>query len=144
METLFSVFKYAFFGFFGLLLLLVIIALIFGKRVRKRWEYEAEFCDMSGREFGEFDFELSRIEKDEPEYSFKATFKMRHESLEKGQLVQVYVEDLLVMQGNVTKAGRIFLRDRAVVGEVQDPEPGHVCRVVWGGIEQFRAPIKPD
>ena len=144
MEALFSVFKYAFFGFFGLLFLLVIIALIFGKRVRKRWEFEAEFRVISGREFGDFDFELSKIEKDEPEYLFKARFRMRHESLEKGQLVQVYIEDLLIMQGDVTKAGQVFLRDRAVVGEVRDPEPGQVCRVVWGGIEQFRAPIRPD
>lgn len=144
MESSFAFFKYAFFGLFGLFLLLVVLVLLFGKRVRKRWEFEAEFRDMGGREFGEFDFELSKIEKDEIEFSFKATFRMRHESLEKGQLVQVYLEDLLVMQGNVTRPGRIVLRGRAVVREVQDPEPGQVCRVVWGGIEQFRAPIRPD
>lgn len=144
METLFSFFQYALFGFVGLLLLLVLLVLLFGKRVRKRWDYEAEFRDLSGREFGEFDLEMSKIEKEEPEYSFKAKFRMRHESLEKGQLVQVYLEDLLVMQGNVTRPGRIRLRDRAVVSEVQDPAPGQVCRVVWSGIEQFRAPIRPD
>ena len=114
MDSLFSFFKYAFFGFFGLLLLLVVFVLLFGKRVRKRWEFEAEFRDMSGREFGEFDFEMSRIEKEEVEYSFKAKFKMRHESLPQGALVQVYLEDLLVMQGHVTKAGQVLLRDLPV------------------------------
>ena len=144
MESLFSFFKYAFFGLLGLLLLLVLLALLFGKRVRKRWEFEAEFRDLGGREFGEFDFELSKTGKEETEYSFKAAFRMRHESLEKGQLVQVYLEDRLVMQGHVTRQGRIVLRERAVVSEVDDPVPGQVCRVVWGGIEQFRAPIRPD
>lgn len=144
METLFSFFQYALFGFVGLLLLLVLLVLLFGRRVRKRWDYEAKFRDLSGREFGEFDLEMSKIEKEEPEYSLKAKFRMRHESLEKGQLVQVYLEDLLVMQGNVTRSGRILLRDRAVVSEVRDPAPGQVCRVVWSGIEQFRAPIRPD
>lgn len=144
MEAPFAFFKYAFFGFFGLLLLLVVLALLFGKRIRKRWKFEAEFCDMGGREFGEFDLEMSKIEREEPEYSFKARFRMRHESLQKGQRVQVYLEDLLVMQGDVTTAGRIFLRKSAVLSEVRDPARGQVCRVVWGGIEQFRAPIKAD
>ncbi len=144
MESLFSFMKYALFGLFGLFLVLIVLALLFGKRVRKRWEFEAEFRDLSGREFGEFDFELSKIEKQDIEYSFKAKFRMRHESLARGQLVQVYLEDLLVMQGSVTTPGRIVLRESAVVSEVQHPEPGQVCRVVWGGIEQFRAPIRPD
>lgn len=144
MEALFSLFNYAFFGLFALVLLLVVITLLFGKRIRKRWEFEAKFRDIGGREFGEFDFEMSKIEKEKVEHSFKARFRMRHESLCKGQLVQVYLEDLLVMRGTVTKSGRIYLRDSAVVSTVREPEPGHVCRVVWGGIEQFRAPIKAD
>jgi hypothetical protein len=81
METLFSLVVYLLYGFFGLLLLLFILAIVFGKRIKKLWEYEAEFRDAGGREFGEFDFEKSRIVKDESEYSFKAKFKMRHESL---------------------------------------------------------------
>jgi len=144
METLVSIFKNAFFGVFGFLLLLVVLALLLGRRIRKRREFEAEFRTIGGHEFGEFDLEMSKIDKDGAEYSLKAKFRMRHESLEKGQLVQIYLGDMLVMQGNVTSPGRIFLRDRAVVAAVPDPEAGQVCRVVWGGIEQFRAPIKPD
>ena len=141
MESLFSLFKY---GFFGFLFLVVVLALVFGKRFRKRREFEAEFRSIGGTQFGEFDIEMSKIGKEKPEYSFKARFRMQHESLVKGQLVQVYLGDLLIMQGEVTRAGRIVLRDRAVVSAVQDPAPGQVCRVVWGGIEQFRAPLKPD
>ena len=144
METLISIARYLVFGFFGLLLLLFVLAALFGKRVRKRWEFEAEFRDMSEREFGEFDIELSRIEKEESEYSFKASFRMHHESLQKGQDVEVYLDDILVMRGAVKKAGRIFLRDKAIMNPVSDPREGQVCRVVWGGIEQFRAPLRPD
>ena len=144
MEALIAIAKYLVFGFFGLLLLLFVLAVLFGKRVRKRWEFEAEFRDMNEREFGEFDIELSRIEKQEAEYSFKASLKIRHESLEKGQDVEVYLDDILVMRGKVKKAGRIFLRDKAIMNPVNDPREGQVCRVVWGGIEQFRAPLRPD
>jgi hypothetical protein len=143
-ENVFALIKYALFGFFGLLALLLVVALLFGKRVKKRWEYEAEFRDIGGNEFGEFDFEMSKIEKEEPEYTFKATFRMRHESLEKGLVIQVYLDDLLVMRGHVEKSGRIYLRKSAVLNAVADPAEGQVCRVVWGGIEQFRATIKPD
>ncbi len=144
MEAVFAIAKYMVLGFFGVLALLIVVTLLFGKRVRKRWEFEAEFRDTGGREFGEFELELSKVEKDEPEYSFKATFRMRHESLEEGALVHVYLDDLLVMQGNVEKAGRIYLRKSAIRNQVTNPEVGQVCRVVWGGIEQFRAPIRPD
>ena len=137
MEMLFSIVMYVLFGFFGLLLLLFILAILFGKRIEKLWEYEADFRGADGREFGEFDFERSRIAKEEAEHSFKAKFKMRHESLAAGVRVQVYLDDALVMQGNVTEAGRIYLRNEAVVNEIDDPREGQVCRVIFGGREQF-------
>ncbi len=144
METLFSIVLYIIYGFFGLIFFLFILALLFGKRIKKLWEYEAEFCDASGREFGEFDFEMSKIVNEEAEYRFKARFRMRHESIGKGQMIQVFLDDLLVMQGNATHEGRIYLKEKAVLNAIEEPDAGQVCRVVWGGIEQFRAPIKPD
>ena len=144
METLFAPLQFILLGFFGLLGVLIVVVLLFGKRVTKRWEYEAEFRSPGGQEFGEFEIEISRIEKDEPQYSFKARLRMRHESLEKGLMVHVYLDDLLVMRGNVDKAGRIHLRKCALREQAANPEVGRICRVVWGGIEQFRAPLKPD
>jgi hypothetical protein len=144
MDSLFSLLGYVGFGFLGLVVLLLVITLLFGRRVSKRWEFEAEFRDMSEREFGEFDIELTRVEKEDTEYSFKASFRMRHESLEKGQRVEVYLDDTLVMRGEVKKAGRILLREKAIMNPVSDPREGQVCRIVWGGIEQFRAPLRPD
>ena len=144
MDTLFSIVLYILYGFFGLLLLLFILALLFGKRVKKQWEYEAEFRDASGREFGEFDIEMSRIEKEEPDFSFKAKFKLRHDSLDVGQRVQVYLDDRLVMEGVVESAGRIYLKDEAIVNALSEARNGQVCRVVYGGQEQFAEPIRPD
>lgn len=144
MDTLFSIVLYILYGFFGLLLLLFILALLFGKRVKKQWEFEAEFRDASGREFGEFDIEMSRIEKEEPNFSFKAKFKLRHDSLDVGQRVQVYLDDMLVMEGVVESAGRIYLKDEAIVNALSEARKGQVCRVVYGGQEQFAEPIRPD
>jgi len=144
MEILFSVLGNLVYGLFGLLLLLFLLALLFGRRIRKRWEFEAEFRDRYEREFGEFDMELSRVGKQESGYSFKARFRMRHESLERGQAIEIYLDDTLVMRGTVTRPGRVFLRDKAVMNAVTDPREGQVCRVVWGGIERFRAPILRD
>ena len=144
METLFSIVLYILFGFFGLILLLFILALLFGKRIRKKWEFEAEFRDEGGREFGEFDIEMSRIEKKEPDFSFKAKFKLRHESLAPGQRVQVFLDETLVLEGNVETAGRILLRNDALVNEVSDATAGQLCRVVYGGLEHFSEAIRPD
>ena len=144
MDTLFSIVVYILYGFFGFLLLLFVLAVLFGKRIKKKWEFEAEFRDADGREFGEFDIEMSRIEKEEPDFSFKAKFKLRHESLEAGQRVQVYLDSLLVMEGQVATAGRILLGRDAIVNEAVEATTGQVCRVVYGGLEQFSQPIEPD
>jgi len=144
MDTLFSIVVYLLYGFFGFLLLLFILALLFGKRIKKEWEFEAEFRDDGGSEFGEFDIEMSRIVKEEPDFSFKAKFKLRHESLETGQRVQVYLDDLLVMEGKVETEGRILLREVAVVNEATEASAGQVCRVVYGGLERFSQAIRPD
>ena len=144
MDTLFSVVLYILFGFFGFLLLLFVLAVLFGKRIKKKWEFEAEFRGADGREFGEFDIELSRIEKEEPEFSFKAKFKLRHESLDAGQRVQVYLDELLVMEGQVTTAGRILLGKDAIVNEAAEATAGQLCRVVYGGLERFTQPLRPD
>ena len=66
MENVFSMVLYLIYGFLGLLAVLFVLAMLFGKRIRKQWEFEAEFRDAAGREFGELDIESSRIEKEGP------------------------------------------------------------------------------
>jgi hypothetical protein len=144
MEIVFTIFKYFVFGFFFLIVLLFALAAIFGKRIKKQWEYEAEFRDTAGKEFGEFDIEMSRIEKEEPDFTFKSSFRMRHESLREGQEVQVYVEDLLAMEGIVEKAGRVYLDRTKIVNAVSNAEVGQRCRVMLDDQEMFSATLEHD
>lgn len=144
MDTVFTVVKYLVLGFFGLIGILFVLALVFGKRIVKQWEYEAEFRDASGKEFGEFDIELSRIAKEETADTFKATFRMRHESLGAGQRVEVYLDDKLILAGNVEKDGRVWLNEKHIVSTLSEASKGQICRVVWGGVERFSEAIVPD
>lgn len=144
METLFDIIKYVFFGFFGLIILLIVVVILFGKRIRKKWEYEADFRDASGREFGEFEIELSRIDKEEPDYTLKAKFRMRHAALTQHSTVQVYVEDALVFEQMVETAGRMYVQRAKLVNPVDRVSEGQRCRVVVGGIEIASAEFHPD
>lgn len=144
MDVVFSVLKYLVFGFFGLIGLLFVLALLFGKRMIKQWEYEAEFHDDNGREFAEFDIELSRIAKQETEDTFKAKFRLRHASLEAGQRVQVFLDDTLVLEGMSEKPGRIVLGAEHIKVPLDTASAGQLCRVVYGGVERFSAAIVRD
>ena len=144
MDLIFSIVKIIFFGFFGLIGLLFLLALIFGKRIVKQWEFEAEFRDENGREFGELDIEFSRVGKKETEDTFKAKFRLRHETLEFGQRVQVFLDDTLVLEGNVETAGRILLSEEHIKMTLATASRGQICRVVYGGIEHFSQAIVED
>ena len=144
MDVVFTIVKYLIFGFFGLIGLLIVLALLFGKRIVKQWEFEAEFRDAKGREFGEFDIELSRIAKEETEDTFKAKFRMRYALLAAGQRVQVFLDDTLVLEGNVETEGRVLLRQEHLKAELTEASAGQICRVVFGGKEQFTQAIVPD
>jgi len=144
MDFIFSLVKIIFFGFFGLIGVLFLLALIFGKRIVKQWEFEAEFRDERGREFGEFDIELSRVARKETEDTFKAKFRLRHETLMIGQRVEVFLDDVLVLEGNVKTAGRILLAEEHIKIALATASSGQICRVVYGGIEQFTQEIVED
>ena len=144
MEIIFSAMKTLVLGFFGLIVVVVVLALIFGKRIRKQWEYEATFRDGGGREFAEFEVEKSRIEKVEADYAVKPKLWMRHPSLAAGQTVRVFVNDVLVLEGRVETAGRIRLGRDHVVNRPESFAAGQACRVELASGEQFTAPLKPD
>ncbi len=144
MDAIFSILKYLVFGFFGLIGVLFVLALLFGKRIIKQWEYEAEFHDDNGREFAEFDIELSRIAKEETQDTFKAKFRLRHASLKAGQRVQVFLDDTLVLEGLSAKAGRVILGTEHIKTPLETASAGQLCRVVYGGVERFTAAIIRD
>ena len=144
METLYAIAKFLFFGFFGLLGFVLVLVIVFGDRIKKKWEYEAEFRDERGREFGEFEVEMSRIEKKEPNYTLKAEFKMRHAALALHSTVQIFLDQLLVLEGMVKEEGRICLDNSHLVNQVTDPQTGQICRVICGGREILTQEIVPD
>ena len=145
MDFVFSVIRYMMLGFVGFIGLLFVLALLFGKRMIKKWDYEAEFKDASGREFGELDIEMSRIEKEEPNFSLKAKFRMRHAAFQLHQTVQVFIDDVLLLEGMVKSAGRVFLtHEENLRNEIADAKAGQMCRVVYGGRELFAEALLPD
>ena len=97
---------YIAYGFLGLICLLLILGLIFGKRVIKKWEYEANFYNDKKREIGEFDIEMKKFAKEEGDFELEAKFVLKHIELTMGSNVQVFLEDVLVMEGSVEKEGR--------------------------------------
>ena len=141
MESIVTLVAY---GIFGLLALLVSVIVLFGKRVIKQWEYEAEFRDEQGREFGEFEIELSQVQKEEPQPTVKARLELRHASLTEHKTVQAYVGDRLVLEGMVTTPGRIFIRRQLGEGDAGRIADGQTCRIAIGGSEQFAAPLHRD
>ena len=144
MDMIFTILKYLFFGFFGLLGLLIAIVIIFGSKIVKKWDYEAEFHDENGKEFADFDIEMSHILKKEPDYSLKAKFRMRHHSLQLHSTVQVYIDQLLVLEGMVKKAGRVRLTVENLQNELAEPQAGQQCRIVCGGVELFSQELVLD
>lgn len=58
MEYSSDILKFIGYGMGGLFVLLVMLTLIFGKRVIKKWEFEAKFYDDKRQEVGEFDIEM--------------------------------------------------------------------------------------
>lgn len=144
MEIVFQYLSYLVSGFFGFIALLIIITLIFGKRVEKKWEYEADFHDENNREIGEFDIEMRKYEKDNTGFQLDATFKLRHPELEIGKIVKVYLNNELVMEGNVQNQGRIYLTNKDLKSDIKNPQEGQICRVMCSATELFAIPIHKD
>lgn len=144
MDLLLSIVMYVVLGLLGLTVLLVIVTLVFGKRVTKKWEYEAHFRDTRGRKIGKFEIKLSMVEKEESDFSLKVKFYLRHDSLAPHDTVRVFLNDLLVLEGMVSDGGRIRLDDTNVRNKVARPDAGHICRVECGGAQLAAEPVHAD
>lgn len=144
MDLIFTVVKYAFFGFFGLIALLFVLALLFGKRVRTQWEYEADFRDDKRRKVGEFEVKLSRIEKEEEDFTQKVSFWLRHPALLPHATVRVWLDDVLALEGMVHNEGRIRMGNSNLQNQIAKPETGQLVKVECGGRKLFAAPMHPD
>jgi len=137
LETVIDVTVYIVMGFFGLFFIIFILAIIFGKRVIKKWEFEANFYNDKRQEIGEFDIEMKKFAKEEGDFALKAVFNLKHADLNQGNVVQIYLEDVLVMEGVVEKEGRIYLQNEHLKSDINDPQEGQVCRVMCSSVELF-------
>lgn len=140
MDTLFDVIKYAFGGLAGL----VVLAVLFGKRVEKKWDYEADFHDERGREIGELEIELSRIAREGADYTLDVEFSLRHPALEAGRRVEVLLADARIFAADVVVDGRIRLDTRQLCGEIKSPAVGQVVTVRCDDVEIFAEPLRRD
>lgn len=139
-----SIIFYAIGGFFGFIFLLFILALIFGKKVEKKWELEADFLNSAGKEIGEFEIELKRYPKEQTEFELNAKLFLRHDSLKTGRTIEVLLEGQLVMRGTVQKPGVIRLGNDDLMADITDPKAGLTCIVLCESVELCRAPLRHD
>ncbi len=144
MEIIGDIFRFAGYGLGGLFVILVVITLIFGKRVIKKWEYEANIYSDKRREIGEFDIEMKKYDVEGAEFELKAKFVLRHPELTPGKVVKIFLNDELVMEGPVTDKGRIYLRNEHLISTIDDPQADQICRVMCSSVELFSEPLKAD
>lgn len=129
---------------FGLIAIPILFVVVFGKKIRKEWEFEAEFRDATGREFGEFEIESSMIENEDTDFKLRANLKIRHESITPNVNVQVLVEDQVVFEGMTSDRGRAFFNTEGLTVETLTPEAGQRCVVLIGGSEVASANLEVD
>ena len=140
LDIILSIFKW-----FGIgLVALIVIALIFGKRIKKKWEYEVEFRHEDFKEYGEFEVEMSKIEKEELHYTLKVEFYFRHDAVRQTLPVQVYIDDLLVLEGMPEKDGYVRMGNEHLQNTVDEPLLDKMCRVVIGDQEIVSQALKRD
>ena len=132
MDTFFDILKTVLLGFGALLVALFVLAFLFGKRVRKQWEYEAEFRDDSGREYGEFEIELSQIDKEEAEPTTKLKLQLKDPALEIGRTAVVTLNDRVVFETTIKTAGRVLATETRAADGASRPAEGDICRVLIG------------
>lgn len=128
----------------GIIVGLVVLAMVFGKRIEKKWEFDADFHDERGREIGEFEIELTRIAKEETDFTLHAKLKLRHPALQAGGTVQVHLEGVRVMEGPVEQAGFVRLRTEHLCAEIKDPAKGQICVIHIDGSELLKSTLYPD
>ena len=143
-ETIFSYVLDFALGFVAFIALLFILAILFGKRVIKKWEFEANFYNDKGKEIGEFDIEMKKYAKEESDFSLEAKLRLKHADLLMGKVVQVFLDDVLVMEGTVEKEGKIWLKNEHLKSDINDPHEGQICRVLCSSVELFSEKLIKD
>jgi len=137
LEFIFNNLPYLIAGVIGvpiaLALLFVVIAILFGKKVEKQYDLEAEFHDGNGKEFADFDLKSWRYEKEGGDFQLTAKFKWRDSRLALGSNVEVLLESQLILQGDVQNPGKIRLSNQHIVNQPESPQVGQQCQIRLNG-----------
>ena len=144
METILDIIQQGHLLLIGLAISLFTLAMVFRKKIERQWEYEAELRDKWGSEVGELDIQMSRVCGESVEFLPGATLVFRHESLTTDQIVQVYIEDELILEGRVSKDGRVHLADGDLMSDLESVSVGQVCTVKRGGEQLAEGPLVRD
>ncbi|MEM7410395.1 MAG: hypothetical protein AAF430_09195 [Myxococcota bacterium] len=140
---------YGMFAFFGGIFALIVLAVLFGKRIERKWDYEADFRDERGREIGELDVELFRVIEDkraavQPDFQLKVKFVLRHPALTPGQGLVVRLAGEPIFEQTLSESGRVLLREDALCSQIKSPRVGDLVTVEVGGAELFSEPLRRD
>ena len=141
--TILSAVRYLGLGFVGLIVVLFVLTLLFGKRKRKKWEFEADFLNEAGREIGEFEVELSKIEKEDDDFVLRSNLRLRHADLN-GARAEVFLDGVLVLTVPIETPGRVVSGELPPLVEGLEPHAGQVCAVHVGGREIIAAELRKD
>ncbi len=132
MEIIVSIVKYFFLGIFGLF----VFAILFGRRIEKLWDLEAEFI-VNEKECGELDLRKIRTAKTNDDYEYQVKFRLRDSRLTLGSEVEVFVGGELILSGCVEEDGFIALSNEHAKNVPESPTAGDTCRVLCSGQELF-------
>ena len=100
--------------------------------------------DSNGREYGEFEIELSQIDKEEPEPTAKLKLQLRDPALAAGSRALVTLNDQPVFETEIKNAGRVLATETRTADAVSCPAEGDICRVLVDGSVIAEAELKLD
>lgn len=128
-----------------LMVIFIVIAVLFGKKVEKQYDLEAEFNDEDDKEFADFDLSSWRYEKEGGEFQFEASFKWRDSRLALGSQVEVCLENQVVLQGTAEESGKINLHSKQhLANEPKSPQAGQTCQIKLNGEVVLEQPLHED
>lgn len=59
-------------------------------------------------------------------------------------MIDVYVDDLVVMQGTVADTGKVMLNEGHLTATEFEPAEGQICRVIIDAQKRWRAELRLD
>lgn len=143
-SLIFDYFLLAIASLIGFIVFLVVIAILFGKKQEEQYDLEAEFVDENNREYAEFDLRSWRYAKEQGDFQLDVSFHWKDERLTTGDKVQVSLENSVILEGNVSDAGKIRLNKDNLINQPNNPKAGKICTVMLNGDKVLEQAMERD